>query len=111
MAVVEHGRRGQGNVQIIEWMAPQVAIPGLPGSPRRGVGIAGIVTLGPELLSMVLGQLTALVCCTETERFLSFSLGHPPWALEAHEQSSRGRIIHRWALIAILEQTGTHTSL
>ena len=92
-------------------MAPQVAVPGLPGGPRRGVGIAGIVTLLPEYLRTTLRQLTALMLCAETERFLRFCLGHPPRAFEAQQQGRRGRIIHRWALIAILEQTGTQASL
>src|SRR5215831_8634811 len=79
-AVVEHGRGGQGNVQIIERMAPQIAIPALPSGARRSVGVAGIVALPPELLSITLGKLPTLVLGTETEGFLSFSLGHPPRA-------------------------------
>ena len=44
-AVVEHGRGRESHMQVIQRMAPQVAIPGVPGGPRCSVGIAGVVTL------------------------------------------------------------------
>src|SRR5262249_2616891 len=106
VAIVEHSRGRQSHVQVIQRMAPQVAIPGVPGSPRCSVGIARIVTLCPERLSMAERKLPALVGCTQMHGLLGFCLRDPTRTFKAHDEGGRRRIVYCRALITIFEQTG-----
>src|SRR5713101_6052886 len=104
-AVVEHGRGRESHVQVIQRMAPQVAIPGVPGGPRCSVGIAGIVPLCPERLSMTWRKLPALVRYTQMHGLLCFCLRDSTGAFKAHDEGSWRRRVHGGALITIFEQT------
>ena len=76
-AVVEYSRGGQSHVQVIQRMAPAVAVPALPGGPRYCVGITRLVALRPERLGMTERQLLSLVRGTELHGLLCFCLAPP----------------------------------
>src|SRR5215813_12786481 len=110
-AVVEHGRGRESHVQVIQRMTPQVAIPGVPGGPCGSVGIARLVTLCPERLSMAERQLSALVCGAQMHGLLCFCLCDPTRAFKAHDEGGRRRIVYCRAFITIFEQTRAQASL